>query len=227
MTTEVKQDAQPDHVEARAKRALPRGLITLVIAALATVCFIAIALRVVGGHTDAFDRRLSLAVHSIDTDLLDVVMIVFTAIGTGPCLYASIAVVSILALRRKLWPLAVLLLGNALLALLTNTLLKLWFVRQRPTLFDEIARPTTYSFPSGHAMSAMAVFGGIAAVLIGLYPRARWPIVAAASIVIAGVGLSRVYLGVHWPSDVIAGWAASVPFVVATVHVAHRLLARR
>lgn len=226
MTTEIQQDAQPDHVEARAKRGLPRGLILLVVAALATVCFIAIALRVVEGHADAFDRRWALAIHAADHDVIDAIMIGFTAIGSGPCLYASIGAVSALALRRRLWPLAVILLANGLAALATNTLLKLWFVRQRPTLFDEITRPESFSFPSGHAMSAMAVYGGIAAVLIGLYPHRRWTIVTLSAIAIAGVGVSRIYLGVHWPLDVLAGAAGSVPFVVATVHLVHGMLNR-
>jgi undecaprenyl-diphosphatase len=75
-------------------------------------------------------------------------------------------------------------------------------------------------------MSAMAVYGGLAAVLIGLYPKHRWLVIAASAVVIVNVGLSRVYLGVHWPLDVIAGWAAGVLFVVATVHIVHRLVAR-
>jgi membrane-associated phospholipid phosphatase len=226
MSHEVQQDAQPSHVEARARRTLPRRLILFVVAALATIAFIAISLRVVEGHADAFDRRWALAIHDHDTHWLDVIMIGFTTIGSGPCLYAAIALVSLLALRRRLWPLSVILLANALLTLLTNVLLKLWFVRARPTLFDEITRPETFSFPSGHAMSAMAVYGAIGAVLIGLYPRKRWLIVAACTLVIGGVGLSRIYLGVHWPLDVLAGFAASVPFVVVTVHLVHSMLQR-
>lgn len=227
MSDEIRQDAQPSHVEARARRTLPRSLILFVIGALATICFVAIALRVVEGKADAFDREWALAIHAADHDVLDVVMITFTTIGSGPCLYAAIALVSLLALRRKLWPLSVILLANALLTLLTNVLLKLWFVRQRPTLFDEITRPETFSFPSGHAMSAVAIFGSLAAVLIGLHPRRRWTFVAAATVLILGVGLSRVYLGVHWPLDVLAGYAASIPFVVVTVHLVHGLLNRR
>jgi undecaprenyl-diphosphatase len=224
---DIRETVETREVEARAKRSLPRGLILFVVAAVATVAFIAIAVRVVEGRADAFDRHWALAIHGIDTNALDVVMLVFTTIGSGPCLYAAIVLVSLLALRRKLWPLSVILLANALAALVTNTLLKLWFVRARPTLFDEITRPETYSFPSGHSMSAMAVYGAIAAVLIGLYPRARWLFVTLATVVITGVGFSRIYLGVHWPLDVLAGFAASIPFVVATVHLVHGMLNRR
>lgn len=228
MTDEIQQDSQPGHVEARARRSLPRGLILLAVTALATVGFIAIALRVVEGHADAFDRWWALEIHRLlDSNVTDAVMITFTKIGDSPCLYGSTAIVSLLALRRRLWPLVIVLLANALFSLLINMALKYWFLRQRPTLFDEITRPATYSFPSGHAMSAMAVYGGLAAVLIGLYPKQRWIIVAAASVAIVNIGLSRVFLGVHWPLDVVAGWIAGVLFVVATVHIVHRLLARR
>lgn len=226
MSADVQQDSQPEHVEARARRSLPRALILVAVTALATIGFIAIALRVVEGHADAFDRRWSLLIHRIDSDVVDAVMITFTKIGDSPCLYGTTATVSLLALRRRLWPLVAVLLANAVLSLVINMALKYWFVRDRPTLYDEITRPSTWSFPSGHAMSAMAVYGGLAAVLIGLYPKQRWLIVAAAAVVIVGIGTSRVYLGVHWPLDVIAGWVAGVLFVVATVHIVHRLLAR-
>lgn len=228
MTPEIQQDSHPGRVEARAKRALPHGVITFVIAIVATIAFIAIALRVVEGRFDALDRQCTLALHAIDTDVLDQVMILFTEIGSGLCLSVVIVLVALLAVRRRLWPLGVLLAANATLESITNVLLKAWFVRARPYLFaDEVARPHSWSFPSGHAMSAMAAYGAVAAVLIGLYPRARWPIVGAATFLIAGIGMSRVYLGVHWTSDVLAGYAAGVPFVVVTVHLVHRLLNRK
>lgn len=212
---------------ARVRRISARGLVLLALAALAAIAFAAVSLQVVEGHADSFDERWAIAVHAYRSELLDAVMITFTIIGSGPCLYASIVLVSAIAWQRKLRMLSLILLANALLALLTNVLLKLWFVRQRPHLWDIVTRPETFSFPSGHAMSAMAVYGAIAAVLIGLFPRARWLIVTGATIVITGVGLSRVYLGVHWPLDVLAGYAASVPFVVATVHIVHGLVNRR
>lgn len=223
---DIHQDTQPEHVEARARRALPRALILIALAAIATTGFIAIALRVVEGHADAFDRRWALAIHRADTDALDAIMIGFTRLGSSLGLYGSIVVVSLLAWRRRLWPIIVVLFANALLSLGVNVGLKHLFIRDRPTLFDEITRPETYSFPSGHAMSAMMVFGALAAVLIALYPRRRWRIVAAATVVIVGIGLSRIYLGVHWPLDVLSGYASGVPFLVVTVHVVHQLTHR-
>jgi undecaprenyl-diphosphatase len=208
------------------RRWQPRQLLLFVVAAAATIAFVAIADELVEGDLDKYDRAWALAIHGIDRDWLDVVMIGFTKLGSTFGLYGSIALVSLLAWRRRQRRLAAILLANALLALVTNALLKHYFVRARPTLFDEITRPETWSFPSGHAMSAMAVFGGIAAVLIGLYPKRRWLIVALAIVVIGSVGVSRIYLGVHWPFDVLAGFAASAPFVVVTVHLVHTIVNR-
>jgi undecaprenyl-diphosphatase len=95
------------------------------------------------------------------------------------------------------------------------------FSRERPRLFDKIELPTDYSFPSGHAMSAVGIYGVVAAALIALYPRARRPVIAAAIALIALIGLSRIYLGVHWPSDVIGGFLGGVPPLVVSVHLIH------
>ena len=88
-------------------------------------------------------------------------------------------------------------------------------------MFDEITRPETFSFPSGHALLAMAVYGGIAAVLVTLLPWRPVAVIGAAALLIVSIGFSRVYLGVHWPIDVLAGFAAGVPLIVATVHLLH------
>jgi len=102
------------------------------------------------------------------------------------------------------------------------SLLKVMFSRERPRLFDKVALPTDYSFPSGHSMTAMGIYGVIAAALIALYPAARRPVIAAAVLLIATIGLSRIYLGVHWPSDVLGGLLGGVPPLIVSVHLIHR-----
>lgn len=98
--------------------------------------------------------------------------------------------------------------GSALL----NIAAKQFFQRERPSLWLSIAPESTYSFPSGHAMGSMT----LAAVLIALaWPtRWRWPMAGLAALFTLLVGLSRVYLGVHYPSDVLGGWAAALLWVV-------------
>ncbi|NVB82817.1 MAG: phosphatase PAP2 family protein [Kofleriaceae bacterium] len=200
-----------------------RALILLAIAAVATFAFVAIADEMREGEIDALDTRIALAVHSLETPVLDYVMIAFTNIGTGPAHFITVLAVSLWAIKRKRVPYVVVLVAVTVAAVVLNPLLKEAFSRARPTLFEVIRRPDTYSFPSGHAMSAMTIYGAIAAVAIALRPSARTPIVICAAILIACIGFSRVYLGVHWPMDVLAGWAAGVPFVVVAVHILHRL----
>ncbi len=213
---------QEERVE---RKLLPlKGIVLAAIALIATVAFVAIARRVLEGHADAFDRHWALAIHHVSNRVLFWIAFSFTTIGSGPCLWAAILFVGLLAIRRGRWPLFVVLAANGLLVQLVNVGLKHWFVRARPTLFDEITRPETFSFPSGHSMSAVQVWGTIAAVLIAMHPERRTVYVIGALTLILGIGLSRVYLGVHWPTDVLAGWTAGLPFLAASVHLIHRIV---
>ena len=91
-------------------------------------------------------------------------------------------------------------------------LVKLAFGRTRPEVFAQT--PGNWSFPSGHTMSAT---GFAVALAIVLWPtRWRWPALVVATVYAAGIGLTRVYLGVHYPSDVVAAWALAVAIVALT-----------
>jgi len=98
-----------------------------------------------------------------------------------------------------------------------NFYLKHLFERPRPQLFSEIAALHTYSFPSGHAMAAVSIYGMIAVVIARLEPRLRPWIPFAVVPVILLIGLSRIYLGAHWITDVLAGYAAGATLLFAAV----------
>lgn len=101
------------------------------------------------------------------------------------------------------------------LAALANTELKLVVARPRPDLLTPIVVEPGYSFPSGHSLSAMAAYGVIA-VLVGRsdLPRtARLVITGLLGLLVALIGLSRVYLGAHYPTDVIGGWLMGFAWV--------------
>ena len=100
--------------------------------------------------------------------------------------------------------------GSALLNLGAKQL----FARARPALWESIAPEATYSFPSGHAMGSMTLAAVL--VLLSWHTRWRWWVAMPMAAFVLLVGLSRVYLGVHYPSDILAGWAAAIAWVVAS-----------
>lgn len=100
---------------------------------------------------------------------------------------------------RLMLPFAVTVAGAEVL----DQLLKLLFHRARPATFFGLAEPSGYSFPSGHSLVSFAFFGAM--VIFGA-PRRWWHYLAAA-VPIGAIGLSRVYLGMHYPTDVLGGWA--------------------
>ena len=204
-------------------RTLPwRTLIHFAIAVAATWIFVEIAEEVLEGEYDAPDRAIALAIHHhLDSWLLDRVMITVTHLGSGPMITVVVVATVVWLLRAGHRRAAAILVTDAVVSQLLVYALKELVQRPRPTLFDEITRPETWSFPSGHSLSAMAIYGSIAAVVI-IYRRAhRGLVIAAATLLIGAIGFSRIYLGVHWPFDVLAGFAAGVPLVVATVHLLH------
>lgn len=89
-----------------------------------------------------------------------------------------------------------------------NAYLKHVFERARPRLFEEVATLHSYSFPSGHATAAIAIYGMIAFVVGRLAPRLRLLAAGGALALAVSIGISRIYLGVHWVTDVLAGYAA-------------------
>jgi membrane-associated phospholipid phosphatase len=98
-------------------------------------------------------------------------------------------------------------------SLALNLAAKAYFARTRPDLWLSLAPETTYSFPSGHAMGSATL--AVALALLAWHTPWRWPVAAAGALFVVLVGLSRVYLGVHYPSDILAGWMAATAWVVA------------
>jgi undecaprenyl-diphosphatase len=125
-------------------------------------------------------------------------------------------------------PLAIGLLVSVLTATVASTLLKLAFGRERPDIVEHGALTFTASFPSGHAFLAAVVLLSIAS-FVGIASRradiARLCLWVAWVLMIA-IGLSRIYLGVHWPSDVLGGWCLGVAWSSLATFLIGRLAAR-
>jgi len=118
--------------------------------------------------------------------------------------------------RRRAWPLAVWVAVTMTAGGVLGAVLKLLVGRHRPDLLDPVARASGYSFPSGHALNNALAASVFLLVLLPVFPRAR-PFLWAAAVVIPLItGLTRIGLGVHWTSDVVAGWLLGVAVTAAT-----------
>jgi membrane-associated phospholipid phosphatase len=198
-------------------RRLQSGVVLGLTATSAAGFFVKIAEDVTMHESNSFDRATSLFLHRFDTPVLDIIMRAFTLIGSFP----AIAVVAV-AVLIWCWRRGDLEAFTALIAVIAadealNFYLKHLFERPRPDLFSEIAALHTYSFPSGHAMAAVAIYGMIAVVIARLEPRLRLWIFAGVVPIILLIGLSRIYLGVHWITDVLAGYAAGSTLLFAAL----------
>lgn len=186
------------------KRQAAIGLVALANAGL----FTKIAKDVVNHKSTRFDRAASLWVHGFDTPVLDVVMRLFTSIGSFPVIAVVTLIVLLWCWHRGERSAFAGLVGVIAIDEALNFALKHMFERPRPDLFQEIETLHSYSFPSGHAMAATAIWGMIAIVIARLAPRLQHWIAGSAIALILLIGLSRIYLGVHWVTDVLAGYAA-------------------
>lgn len=154
-----------------------------------------------------FDDPVLLFAHEMAWEGFDEAFVLFSELGyQWGVVPFDIALVLVLALRRHAREAlfaAIALGGSALLNVATKQL----FARDRPSLWESIAPETTYSFPSGHAMGSMTL--AWVCLLLAWRTPWRWPVIIVAFAFTALVGLSRVYLGVHYPTDILAGWAAA------------------
>jgi membrane-associated phospholipid phosphatase len=159
-----------------------------------------------------FDYPVMAALHARASPVLDAIMLGASFVGSVYGLLPfNLAIFGYCVWRRKMhaatfWVLAT---GGGLLL---NLLAKGFFERVRPSFWVSIAPETSFSFPSGHAMCSMAT----AAALVVLFRRSQWRthVTLIAGFCVLLIGTSRPYLGVHFPSDILAGWTAALAWVV-------------
>lgn len=179
-------------------------------AALAWGVFGTMAALVASRGRAPFDNPLLLALHRHTSWFLDALALDFTNIGnTGPMIIASVLIavtLSSLGRRRDAWLFALGVGGSMLLTQVIKRIAE----RPRPDLWPSLRPEHTFSFPSGHAMDTAA----LAAALFFITPPQRRKWWALAPLFALGVGWARMYLGVHFPSDVLAGWSSAVGWVL-------------
>lgn len=211
------------------------GPILLVIS-LVALLFVWLGSEVGEGETRRFDSRLLLALRQsgdlaqpIGRRWLQASMLDLTALGraTVLTLVALVAIGSLLAQRKRAEALfiAVAVSGGALL----SALLKIGYARPRPELVAHLVEVSSSSLPSGHAMNSAVTYLTLGVLLARAAPERclKAYVLWVGVLLTLIVGLSRVYLGVHWPTDVLAGWAVGSAWAGLYWVVAERLRLRR
>jgi undecaprenyl-diphosphatase len=173
------------------------------------------------GNLQQFDSHTRMMVHEFSAPQLTRLMQALTFLGSIGFLFVLFLVIVAIFFvagwkRAAIW-LAVAVGGSVVL----DVSLKLAFHRARPAPFFGTA-PQTFSFPSGHALSSLCFYGALAGLCCARIQSrvARVLIWVASSLLVAGIGLSRIYLGVHYPTDVIAGYLAGAIWVSTLLFVA-------
>ncbi|MBL8547702.1 MAG: phosphatase PAP2 family protein [Hyphomonadaceae bacterium] len=176
--------------------------------------FVEIAEEVGEGETRWFDESILLALrtsdsadpigpHWVEASIMDI-----TALGG----FAVLALVTLMAagylLARKRWIDALMLLVATIGGTLISEGLKVGFNRPRPDLVAHIVETTSMSFPSGHAMLSAVTYLTLGALIARTQQKRslRGYVIGGAILVTMLIGLTRIYLGVHWPTDVLGGW---------------------
>ncbi len=180
---------------------------------LPLVCFFGIAIAVFASNFSlVWDVTILEKIYAIASPDLDAIAYSLTQLGRAKSIAAIALFVSLFLGSRKQWRslsyLLITIIGSGLLNLITKVL----FHRHRPTLWESLSPEFDFSFPSGHAMLSLTLVMAIAV----LVPQRHWrSLFLFCGVLLAiAIGWSRLYLGVHYPSDVLGGWALAIAWVM-------------
>jgi len=168
---------------------------------------------------ERFDQHAMQAIHAHDTRALTRLAVTLSFIGSPTALIPAVGIAALVLWRLHLHRNAVLVIIANGGAALMDTVLKLHFRRIRPDVPWALVTEHSFSFPSGHSVGAVVLYGTITYIvwnhLRDLTQRAA--VIASALLLIAGIGASRVYIGVHFPTDVLAGYLVGVIWLLTII----------
>ena len=182
-----------------------------------------------GKKVTPFDRSILYFMYGHRTHFLTVAATFLAHMGSPPVI-AGLALASAIVgifwhkVRGAAWTLPIAIIGAGVIIQGVKLVIK----RPRPSFFAPLLHESGFSFPSGHSLIAMVVYGllGYFALHLCRNAGARLAIRILTVLVVVFIGVSRVYVGVHYPTDVLAGWIAGIPWLIACLGL-HEVLARR
>ncbi len=200
-----------------ARRHVPGILAGASVAAVGIVLILLVGLAI--DHWPfAFDRAIILGVRAWGgPSWLPRVATDVTALGGGIVLTIVVAIVAGLLLVQRLWLTALAIVAASVSGNVIVELVKLHVARPRPDIVTHLVTVTHMSFPSGHSANSAIVYltlAGLASQVTQDRATRRY-LLAVAILLVGAIGCSRVYLGVHWPSDVLAGWSFGTLWALA------------
>lgn len=160
----------------------------------------------------SWDNPILLAIHHTASPTLTTFAVFFTRLGVFWGVFPVAIIVALLLLKKRQWRQLTYLLVTLLGSVVINRTAKGLLHRVRPDLWVSPAPELDYGFPSGHAMSSMTLV--VVLIILTWKTRWRWWVVGLGSAFVIAIGWTRLYLGVHYPSDVLAGWLVSIAWAI-------------
>lgn len=185
------------------------------------ILFLRIAGEVLERQPIGLDTAILDWVHGVFQDSYDLIFLVLTTLGNAEILLpVTVFLAGYFWYKRRRLDATIILfsVGGAAAA---NLILKALFHRARPSFWQSIVVETDYSFPSGHAMLTAAL--ALCLVLILWQTRWRWAALVSGAVLTLAICFSRLYFGVHYPTDIVAGWCVSTAWVVVVFMAAKEL----
>lgn len=164
-----------------------------------------------------WDVPILLAIHLTAQPRLDVFAATLTKFGVFWGVFPLSAVIVLVLLRQRKWRSLAYLISTLLGSIFINRTAKVLLHRVRPHLWESPSPELDYGFPSGHAMSSMTLV--VALIILTWGTRWCWSVVIVGGLFVLAIAWTRLYLGVHYPSDILAGWMVSIAWAVGVSFV--------
>lgn len=159
-----------------------------------------------------FDDPTLLAIHAIAQPQLDIFASTLTQFGVFWGVFPATLLLMLILFNRKKWRSLSYVVITSVGSIVINRTAKVLLHRVRPHLWTSPSPEIDYGFPSGHAMSSMTFVAML--VILSWNSRWRWLVLSVGTLFVVAIGWTRLYLGVHYPSDILAGWMAALSWAI-------------